>query len=256
MTSGKYSLSLTSCSLIWSLVLTANALATSQSDNDAISHYRTATEHYKQRAYKEAVEAFKKAIELNTDYAEAHRDLGNSYFSLAEYWKAYETYVQALRLHDEFGWKSKAREWFEARINLAIAYCIIGNRLGAVGIFASEISDRAGTSDLIAHVESNSPKVYLYLGEAYLQFDSTDSADQQRIRSNAAVESLERAISIDPKYAEAYVLLGRAQSKLNEDSHAIEAYNHAIRIDPRSTDAHYYLALAYLRLNDRPSAMK
>ena len=86
----KYSFSLMSCSLIWSIALMANAHANSQRDNDAMSSYRAGTEHYKQRKYKEAAEAFKKAIELNADYAEAHRDLGNSYFSLGEYWKAYE----------------------------------------------------------------------------------------------------------------------------------------------------------------------
>lgn len=255
MKSHQYTFSQISCSIIWSLALTANAPAYSQRDDDAMSYYRAGTEHYKQRDYKAAVDAFKKAIELNSDYAEAHRDLGNSYFSLREYWKAYETYVQALRLHDEFGWKSQSREWFEPRINLAIAYCIIGNRLGAIGIFSTEIRDR-GASDLIAHVESDNPKVYLYLGEAYLGMDSANSADKRHLWLTAAAESLERAIRLDPKYAEAYVFLGRVQSELRENSRAIEAYDHAIRIDPRSADAHYYLALAHLRINDRQSALK
>ena len=78
---------------------------------------------------------------------------------------------------------------FEPRINLAIAYCIIGNRLGAKSICSTEIRDR-GTSDLIAHVESDSPKVYLYLGEAYLGMDSSNSADKRHQWLTAAVEHL------------------------------------------------------------------
>ena len=237
------------------LPLAQTRYVTSQQRDNAASYYNAGTEHYRLGRYKEAAEAFKKAIALNSDQAEAYRELGNSYFSSGEYWKAYEAYLPALRLHSEYGWKSKEREWFEARINLAITYSIIGNRLGVLGIFSSEIVDSPTIGDdLIAHIKSSKAEVYLYLGEAYLQV--ANGADKRTVYLTAAVEAFKRAIDIAPKYAEAFTFLGRAYGEMKQHKNAVAAYQQAIKTDGRYSAAYYYLGLAYLDIGDRQSALK
>lgn len=227
----------------------------SQHPDDAKSAYRTGVERYAQRHYRDAVAAFKKAIELDPDYAEAYRELGNSYFSLGKHWEAYEGYVNGLRLHDDSGWTDKKREWFEARIRLAVAYSIIGNRLGVVGIFSTEIRNAPQPgNDLIAQVNSDGAAVYLYLGEAY--FGCVDSIHNRPIFLNAAVESFNRAIAINRRYTEAYVFRGRAYAGLNKPQEAIQSYNRAIHIDPKYADTYYDLGSVYLDLKDRESALR
>ena len=58
---------------------------------------------------------------------------------------------------------------------------------------------------------------------------------------------LEKAVSIDPKYADAYLQLGILQAARKEYDKAIIFYKQAIAADPGLTDAYYRLAVAYDR---------
>ena len=65
---------------------------------------------------------------------------------------------------------------------------------------------------------------------------------------DAAIDSYQRAIAINPDYAPAYNSLGSAlktQGKLNA---AVESYRHALRLNPQYADAYNNLANAYQTL--------
>jgi tetratricopeptide (TPR) repeat protein len=71
-----------------------------------------------------------------------------------------------------------------------------------------------------------------------------------------ALPYFEKAVIKDPKYAEAYFVIGYCNDKLGRYNEAIEAYKQAIRIRPDYAKAHYGLGLIYLILGDRGSALE
>ena len=65
--------------------------------------------------------------------------------------------------------------------------------------------------------------------------------------SATALQELTQAIEADPKFAEAYLLLGLTEFQLGDVAKAIEHYQRSLALKPGSFSAHYNLALAYLR---------
>jgi lipopolysaccharide biosynthesis regulator YciM len=70
-----------------------------------------------------------------------------------------------------------------------------------------------------------------------------DVVESQRIDSLLA-----RAISLDPKFAEAYLQRGMLYSGQTDFAKAVAAYEKAIQANPRLSEAHYELGLAYKRV--------
>lgn len=65
---------------------------------------------------------------------------------------------------------------------------------------------------------------------------------------------LKKSVSVDPKFAEAYLQLGIVQAAMGEISSAVTAYERARDSDPDSAEAHFRLAQAYKRLNQPEKA--
>jgi tetratricopeptide (TPR) repeat protein len=53
----------------------------------------------------------------------------------------------------------------------------------------------------------------------------------------AAINYLKQAIAVNPRYTEAYTLLGNCQDCLGRDEDAIASYNQALALDPCHADA-------------------
>src|SRR5437870_13882203 len=51
-----------------------------------------------------------------------------------------------------------------------------------------------------------------------------------------AIRALDRAISLNPKFALAYVSRGKAYDKLGQHQRGIDDYNKAISLDPKSAE--------------------
>ena len=79
-----------------------------------------------------------------------------------------------------------------------------------------------------------------------------DRANSARTAQAAAL--LDNAISVDPKFAEAYVQLGIIASARGDHQQAISAYKKAIEANPKSGEAHYRLGLAYKRIGEDAKA--
>jgi tetratricopeptide (TPR) repeat protein len=70
----------------------------------------------------------------------------------------------------------------------------------------------------------------------------------------SALENLNKAIHMDPKYAEAYVLLGNCQECIEKHEDAITSYNKAIEIDPYHADAWFNKAMSLKKLGKTQEA--
>jgi tetratricopeptide (TPR) repeat protein len=71
-----------------------------------------------------------------------------------------------------------------------------------------------------------------------------------------AVDLLQQAVSIDPKYSTAYVYLGRVERALYEDDKAIDAFRRAIEIDPDYMEARSSYAGALLDQGNLDEAVR
>ncbi len=64
------------------------------------------------------------------------------------------------------------------------------------------------------------------------------------------------AIKKDPRYADAYFLIGYTNAQLGRYPDALDAYKKAIQIQPNFVFAHFYLGLIYLEMRDRDHALE
>ncbi len=69
-----------------------------------------------------------------------------------------------------------------------------------------------------------------------------------------AIEHLQQAVKIDPKFAEALNNLGLAYDKLGRNEEAVEAYKQAIKLKPDYSEAYYNLGGVYYKLGRRQEA--
>ena len=65
---------------------------------------------------------------------------------------------------------------------------------------------------------------------------------------------LEKAVSIDPKFADAYLELGNFYFERAAITEAMGAYQKAIAAEPHMSQAHYQLSLAYRRSGEQAKA--
>jgi len=71
---------------------------------------------------------------------------------------------------------------------------------------------------------------------------------QEQQRYKEASKKYERAVKIDPTYAEAYSNLGYTYRKQGKFDKAVRTYKRAIKLDPSLAEAHEYLGEAYAEM--------
>jgi tetratricopeptide (TPR) repeat protein len=74
--------------------------------------------------------------------------------------------------------------------------------------------------------------------------------------SPKARELLQKAVRLDPKLGEAFLLLGIAYADDGDLPKAISAYQRAAAASPLMEEAHYRLAMAYRQLGETAKAQK
>ena len=71
---------------------------------------------------------------------------------------------------------------------------------------------------------------------------------QEKWNYKKASKKYERAVKIDPTYAEAYSNLGYTYRKQEKFDEAVRAYKKAIELNPKLAEAHEYLGEAYAEM--------
>ena len=69
-----------------------------------------------------------------------------------------------------------------------------------------------------------------------------------------ALEDLNKAIQVNPKFISAYLMRGDVKSAMGDYSNAISDYNIAIEIEPSDPDAYKNRGNAKVKLNDLAGA--
>ena len=98
-----------------------------------------------------------------------------------------------------------------------------------------------------------------YTTNKYRAIKKYESAKQSldRYKEQAAKEKLQKAIDIDEKFAESWLLLGNINKKQNKDSLALEAFKKAMDINPqRFLPAHFSIGKLYFEQGKYKKSLK
>jgi cytochrome c-type biogenesis protein CcmH/NrfG len=209
---------------------------------------------YYQR-YKSARETFEKVLasnpnDINAVYwlgqamLQAPSDLRDSVGAKALYQKALQTNGSAplllagignIELRE--GKETDARQHFETAFSLSKGKDIAV--LNAIGQANADFDIKAGDPaygieklNLATQIKGfNNPETYIIMGDAY----------RKLIDGGNAVQSYQKALTLDPKYAAAKYKIGKVYLTQNNKEYFLSAFEDAIQLDPSYAPAYYEL---------------
>ena len=230
-------------------------------------HYNMGLVYLKQGDLPRAAEAFKRAVAIDAEWGDPYTGLGEVYLKQGDFGQAARAYKQATRLNpsgnpsailglgktyvkqgrldDAIIAIEKAIEIqvdnTEAHYQLAQIYIKRGEKKKAASamVFFKVLRQ---TDPLLNEAEAwvkrhpNDARGYNNLGIVYLA----------RHRSEDAIASYKRAISLAPHLATAHYNLGHAYHKQGKMNLAIAAYQQALTTDTTLAIAHNNIAVCYM----------
>lgn len=222
---------------------------------------------------KDAIAAYNEAVKLNPKYTEAWFALGVAQYNLENYKDAAAAYNQVVKLQNTNG---------EAHANLGDTYRLMGEFGNAAGEYKlasyfikddAELFSKYGyvlgvqkkwASSVAALKSANtlSPDAidYTNLGWAYYNWAQEDLKSNREAEGKAktglAKEALQKAVSLNDKFAPAYLNLGVALNDLGEYKDSVEALKRAVELRENWLFALNELGLAYYQLKDFNNAIE
>jgi Tfp pilus assembly protein PilF len=216
---------------------------------------RNARESYGRRDYGAAEPALRQVLELQGDYPDVHNMLGMILHGHGDFAGARKHFERAVELNPRYT---------EALLNLAIAHADCGDYEGARSAYDRLRSGHTGTmSDMfvrgkIANQHADLATSYLdaerpheAIAELQRAIDlcpdfpdlHTRLASLYRDQGNHALarEHLASAITTNPRYAPAHVLLGLTMMSLGAPDRAVAAFRTALSADPANKAAKMHL---------------
>ncbi|MEP7279558.1 MAG: tetratricopeptide repeat protein [Bacteroidota bacterium] len=214
--------------------------------------------------YKSAQEQLEKVLAANPNDIDAVYWLGQTYLANPDlpgrqdmaknlYQKAFATNGSAPILlagvgHIELleGKTNDARQRFETAISLSKSKDV--DVLNAIGAANADINTKTGDPNyaieklnLATQVKKfNNPFTYSIMGDAY----------RKQVDGGGAVTSYQKALNIDPKFAEAKYKIGKIYLTQNNKEAFLPAFESAIQLDPNYAPAYYELYYYYYFHND------
>lgn len=217
------------------------------------------------KRYLEAVRAFQKAAELEPTNEHYRFDYGYELLrhqtdkaAAAVFASGVRDFPRSLKLRLGLGCayyvggklEEAARPLLEAikiEPNNRLAYLLLGKTYEQAGLFREAVEEAFRTylerepKDAWAH--------YHYGTILYLRAQSTSKPDFQTAKSY-----LNRALSINPRFAEAYLQLAIVLQTEDQNKESLPFLEKAVQSNPKLAAAHYRLGLAYRRLGQREKA--
>jgi Flp pilus assembly protein TadD len=214
---------------------------------------------YYQR-YKSAQEQFEKVLAANPNDIAATYWLGQTFLENKNQQAAKDLYQKALATNGSAplilagvgqielleGKNNDARQRFETAISLTKAKDI--DVLNAIGQANADADTKTGDPNYaieklnLATALKNfkNPATYSILGDAY----------RKLVDGGAAVTAYQKALGLDPKYAEAQYKIGKIYQTQNNKEQFLPAYDKAIELDPNYAPAYYELYYYWYFHND------
>lgn len=183
---------------------------------------------------EEALAAYRQSARVDPVQPDVHHNVGTALFGLGRYDEAASAFERLVELDPRRA---------DAHFNLAQARHRAGGLGGTGGATRSTArTSSTSTADSTGNTDSS--------GSGHTRTSSSTRSSQQALRS------LERAISIDRKHADAWLMRGLILAKLQRQEEAAEAYEEGLRLRPDDVDGlvNYGSTLADLGDEDEATA--
>ncbi len=210
------------------IMLLLQGCASSQTNKEqAVFHYRLGVSYLNEGDATSALKELMQAEILGRKDPQVANALGLAYYKKGELDLALQRFKRALELNPKFS---------EARNNLGIMY--LEKKMWDDAI--DELIKATG--DILYPTPE-----YAYTNMGWAYFKKNDPIK--------AIESYQKAMEKNPRFAKAHHDLGLVYFSLDKVDDAISEYKTAVRYFPNYLDAHYNLGLSYLKLNKKGLAM-
>jgi tetratricopeptide (TPR) repeat protein len=209
--------------------------------------------------YREAAIQFSNAVKIDKEFADAHYELGQTYVHLGEFNAAYGELQRTVDLQPAN---------YKARLDLA-SILLGGGKVDAaetqtnsVMAVQPENPDVYAMLSAIAHKRGENDKALAEIRHA-LQLDPNRAVFHEDLallesgdpaNSSSVEEELGKSAALDPKSANAKLLLASFYSKNKRWSEAEQAARDAVAIDPKSIPARQALAQIFLKQDNQAKA--
>lgn len=180
----------------------------------ARAHDNLGTEYYNRGDYRTALNHYQQAVRIRPEHAIFHNNLGRVYGALGDLENAQAELTKAAELNPTLS---------ETMNNLGIVYYQKKQYEKAVWLFA--LSDRRKPD---ARVAFNLAKAQLKLGHP-----------------DKAQASLQKALQLQPGYADAYRELGVLLRKQGNNDGALHAFSRLLSLKPQDAEAHCNMGAIY-----------
>ena len=186
-----------------------------KADPKLVELFRTEpTAAYYKNKIDSVIAIFQRNIASNPKVAKGHYELGLVY----KYFNKLELALQCFKTATDLD-----SVMWEAYVECGETYSALGQTKMAIEQMKYAI---------LANPGNKNPIVYIALADVYIKENMMGYAQQQ----------LNKAIDLDPKSSEAYLLMGKLFFRLSNFKMAMKNYQKAIEVNPNNADAHYQLA--------------
>ncbi|KKH97241.1 hypothetical protein EO95_10700 [Methanosarcina sp. 1.H.T.1A.1] len=188
------------------------------------------------KEYEEAVKAFDNATTLNPNFALAWNNKGNAYMKLKKYNKAIEAFEEAFKINSNY---------YLALHNKGDALYSLGKYDEAIRIYNQVIYE----DETQKKERESDPNIYKSWNDKGLALYKLERYDE-------AVKAFDKALDINPTFADGYINKGLVFYKLEMLSGARTAFEEALKIEPGNARASNNLGVVLARDGELDRAKK
>ena len=230
-------------------------------------HYNMGLVYLKKGAISRAAEAFKRAVAIDAEWGDPYTGLGEVYLKQGDFGQAARAYKQATRLNPngnpsailglgktyvKQGRLDDAIIAIEKAIKIQVDNTEAHYQLAQIYIKRGEKKKAASAMMFFKVLRQTDP--LLNEAEAWVKRHPNDARGYNNLgivylarhRSEDAIASYKRAISLAPDLATAHYNLGHAYHKQGKMNLAIAAYQQALTINTTLAIAHNNIAVCYM----------
>jgi len=204
------------------------------------------TQHLRRQRYEDAAQAFNQAVELNDRLLTAFVGLGVSQHAAGQTQDAHATFDLAASLapNSTLLFSETNRLHLKARRYRSV----LPNR---------EDPEAGRPQDELLHEAILRHQQVLVLHRCRADLHYRHGMLQRQVGAfEAAAQSFQEAVALNPAYAKALIKLGISWRELGRPEEALEAFTRAMRLDQRQVDVHYRLGLLYAQYHQFDLALE